>query len=333
MIILAGDIGGTNTRLLLAESNGAGINVLYRKDYASQEYADFYEVLLKFIEETNNLLLIDAVCIGVAGPVTGNQVSVTNLPWVIKEKIISDVLKAPNVKLINDFFAVSYGVGNLSEKDFILIQQGMQRSDEHVPLSSVVIGAGTGLGVSCRFWANDRYHIISSEMGHIGFAPENELQSRLLIWLQQKFTHVSLEELLSGRGFEVIYRFLHQETGIKESKEIREQFTRQNIAQVISNAALANSDELCVRTLQCFVEIYGAAAGNAALSYYPVGEVYIAGGIAPIIREKIQSSLFIEAFNGKAMMSSNMKKIAIKLIVQEDIGLYGALAYGRETSC
>jgi len=144
----------------------------------------------------------------VAGPVKDNQASVTNLPWIIKAKKLGDILHTSGVTLINDFVAVSHGVSELEAKDFIDIQCASRAADENSHPTSVLIGAGTGLGVSCRLWVNGQYQVISSEAGHTTFSPVTHLQTELLVWLQKKHSYVSLESILSGRGFATIYTFL-----------------------------------------------------------------------------------------------------------------------------
>jgi glucokinase len=325
MILLAGDVGGTNTRLLLAEYNGEVTNLLFEKDYASAEFSEFHELLNRFLEEANSSYSINAACFGVAGPVSNNEASVTNLPWIIKAQSIIDILHIPNVTLINDFVAVSYGVAMLESTDVEVIQHGACSEKMNNHPTSAIVGAGTGLGVACRTWVNDHYHIIPSETGHTNFSPNTLLQTELLSWLLQTHSQVSVESLLSGRGFETLYTFLRDVKKVPESSLIRESMHTANSAKVITDSALLHDDDLCVKTVELFVQIYGSTAGNVALNYYPVDEVLIAGGIAPKIKDLIHSSLFIDAFNQKGPMSSNMQKIAIKLITQDRLGLHGAL--------
>ena len=326
MILLAGDVGGTNTRLLLVNYLAPVSNVLFEKDYVSSDFSDLYALLNKFIEEADSLYTIDAACFGVAGPVSNNEARVTNLPWIIKSQEIKGAFNISNVSLINDFVAVSQGVSLLKDKDVHTIQLGNYSEKNIIHPTSVIIGAGTGLGVACRTWVNDHYHIISSETGHTNFSPSSLLQTELLIWLQQTQAQVSLESVLSGRGFKTLYTFLRDIKKIPESAQIKESIDIGNPAQVITDAALMRDDELSVMTVELFVEIYGSAAGNSALNYYLVDEVLIAGGIAPKIKDLICSSLFINAFNQKGLMADNMQKIAIRLITQERLGLHGALS-------
>ena len=322
MNFLAGDIGGTNTRLLFAKMNKNICDELYEKNYLSQDYNSLNEVVDKFFLEHNIPSFIDAACFAIAGPVENGTVSVTNLPWVIKEDDLKEDLLTSNVILINDFLAVAIGITELKDNDLVIVKEGQNP----VNSDAAIIGAGSGLGAAHLVWTDNQYQAYTSEAGHTGFAPENTLQSELLIWMQQQYSHVSLEMLLSGKGLVTIYKFLHKVKGVNESLQVKEAMNAKDPAQVITEYALADTDQLCEQTLACFIEIYGAAAGNIALSYYPIGEIYIAGGIAEKIKDKMISPGFVQAFVNKGLLSSNMNKITIKLITQDKVGLYGALA-------
>jgi len=325
MKVLAGDIGGTNARLICAEVNAKGKKIVAEKSYVSANYSDFIQVLNTFLHEHNIKGAIDAACFAVAGPVKSGVVAVTNLPWVINENELGKSMHIPKVKLINDFTAVVYGISELSDGDTVTLQKGEVKSNS-ANQNAVVIGAGTGLGVAHRIWLSDHYHALSSEAGHAGFAPENEQQCQLLQWLHKTQLHVSLENILSGRGLVTIYDFIRTQNPTAESPVVSEAMLKKDPAQVITDYALSKSDGLCQQTLDCFIDIYGAAAGNAALYFYPVDEVYIAGGIAPKIKDQLSGQRFIDAFNAKGLMFENMKKLTIKIVLQEKVGLYGALS-------
>ena len=327
MIVLAGDIGGTNTRLLCAEIDRSKQQVISESSYPSAEYDDLEEVIRQFLSEYKLTLPIEAACIAVAGPVKSGVASVTNLPWEISENKISNLFNIPRVKLVNDFVAVVNGINELDEAALLILNQG-QAGNQLYP-DAAVIGAGTGLGVAHRVWIEDHYQAFSSEAGHAGFAPANQQQTKLLAWLQQQYKHISLEMLLSGRGLPLIYQFFHEVEGIPVSRSVVSEMQNNDPAQVITENALSGKDELSDKTLSCFVEIYGAAAGDVALHYYPVSEVYIAGGIAPKIKDELLSRGFLGAFTNKGPMTANMGKVAIKLILEEKVGLYGALAEAR----
>lgn len=326
MFILAGDVGGTHTRLLCAEVTADKQHVVAEHSYSSADFSDLAEVIACFLSEYPTSSPVMAACIAVAGPVISGVASVTNLPWVIDEKALSNTFNIAQVKLINDFIAVVHGIEKLDDSELLTVHRGVAVDKKSAHPDAAVIGAGTGFGVAQRRWIKGQYHAIPSEAGHTGFAPETAQQTRLLSWLQKTHTHVSLEMLLSGNGLLTIYDFLHEAGQISSSSIVAEEMKKSDPAQVITAYALADKDELCRNTLQCFVEIYGAAAGNAALQFYPVEEVYIAGGIAPRIKNKLLEQDFINAFINKGPMSANMDKITIRLITQEKVGLYGALS-------
>jgi len=323
MKVLAADIGGTSTRLIYAEVDNNKKDILAENIYYSYQYENFNCLFDVFVAENNINEKINKACFAVAGPVKSGEASVTNLPWSMTEAQLSRSLNIPRVKLINDFIAVAHGVAEIEDKDLVILQQGTECP---VNKDAAVVGAGTGLGASHLIWNNGCFLPKASEAGHAGFAPCNQLQCELLNWLQQQHTHVSVEMLLSGRGLKTIYQFLHEIKHIPESLIVKKTMRETDPAQVISEYALAEKDLLCQRTLDCFIEIYGAAAGDIVLHYYPVSELYIAGGIAAKIQNKMTNKCFINAFTDKGPMSSNMKELTVKLVSQEKTGLYGALS-------
>lgn len=332
MQLLAGDIGGTNSRLVFARVDESGRHIMAEKSYPSAEFTGLQPVIDIFLAEHDLTAAIDTACFAIAGPVEFGVAKVTNLPWVIKQQELSSRLQTTRVKLINDLAAAAYGVAELKEADMLMLQQGLPQDVESVNPDAVVVAAGTGLGAAHRVWLGDHYQVFSSEAGHASFAPENAEQNELLAWLQKTHSHVSLEMLLSGRGLITIYRFLHEVKGLAEAPVVAEAMQELDPAQVITEHALSGNDVLCQKALQIFIDIYGAAAGNIVLQHYPVSVLYIAGGIAPKIKDKMQDGCFIEAFVNKGLMTANMKKITIKLVMQQKVGLYGALAQAQALS-
>ncbi len=339
MPLLAADVGGTNTRFCLARLDGNRMHIMQQQTYASADYPRFDLALAAFLAQCDCTDPLDAACIAVAGPVlqqpseyptgayqTGEYyASVTNLPWQISSRALQQQLQLNKVKLINDFTAVCYGIDQLSPQQVDILQQSVS-TDLSAHPSALVIGAGTGLGVAHRLWIDDAWSVLPTETGHAGFAPESALQTALLTYLQADNAHVSLENILSGRGFYIIYRFLQQYLGLQPTADIEARLSYENSAQLICEAALAGRDALCQQTLELFVEIYGAAAGNAVLNHYPLHEVYIAGGIATKISTALHSENFINAFTQKGLMSDNLRALPVKLITEERVGLLGALA-------
>lgn len=328
MKVLAGDIGGTNTRLIIVEVTKSKRNIFAEKTYPSNQYISFEQVVTCFLTDFHFNAKIDAAYFSIAGPVISGESKITNLPWTIKEENIKKVFNIPTVNLLNDFKAVALGIPLLDDEDILVIQQGSKLNDKSHP-DAAIIGAGTGLGASHRVWINNQYHILPSETGHVSFAPANGLQTKFLAWLQGKNKHVCLESVLSGNGLYTIYQFFLENSQLIESAVVKNAILETDPAEVVTTYALSNEDELCVNALDMFVEIYAAIAGDVTLHYYPVDELYIAGGIAPKIKEKISSQLFLNSFANKGLMENNLKEITIKLILNDKVGLYGALGVSQ----
>lgn len=329
MYLLAGDIGGTNSRLLVAESTTSEYRIIAEQDYPSNSYPGLLEVVEVFFAEYGITTAVDAACFAIAGPVQEGLVSVTNLPWVISAQELSEHLHIPEVKLINDFVAVAHGIAELNDADMLVLQHGQTSSPTAGNADAAVIGAGTGLGVSHLVCHDKHCQPYPSEAGHVGFAPENQQQCNLLSWLLQQHSHVSVEMLLSGRGLATLYQYQQKVSGLAESASVRLAMQQGDPAQVITERALAETDELCSLTVDLFTDIYGSAAGNVALHYYPIETLYIAGGIAAKIRDRLVNGRFIDAFLNKGAMSSVLHKVTVKLVAEEKTGLFGALSVAR----
>ena len=328
MKIISGDIGGTNARLMLVDITNHSRVIEAEKNYHTSDFSKLSEIIKLFIDEHNIILPVFSVCLAVAGPVISGVATITNLSWRISEAELKTILQTKNAKLINDFIAVAYAIPELKDTDILTLHKGSSNNKSNAFKSAAVVGAGTGLGAAHLIFIDGTLLPLSSEAGHAGFAPENSLQTRLLSWMLSEHNHVSLEMILSGKGLVTIYQFLKQVEGIPESVEIQAAMLCNDSAQVISDYGKNNKDLLCQKTLECFVEIYGAAAGNIVLHYLPVDNLYIAGGIAGKIINKISEPRFLTAFFNKGMMSANMRKISVNVVLQDKAGLYGALAYG-----
>ncbi len=324
MIVLAGDVGGTKTLLQLYDTDKN--REIGSSCFESHRYTDFEPLLQDFFASLgeNARRLVESVCIAVAGPVQkvrkGRAAKVTNLPWSLNSIELSAFFKGAPVYLLNDFVAVCYGIDELSAKDFLVLQQG---ESSHNANHKAVIGAGTGLGMAQIDWCGKHEVIFPAEGGHADFAPGSEYQAELLMYLWQKEGRVTLETVCSGRGLLNIYDFVCKVEPEKENPALRGEIENGGPA-VITYFANRYHDVLAEKSLTLFVEIYGAIAGNFALTTLPFGGVYIAGGIAPKIVDWISRDTFIQAFNNKNKMSSLLAKIPVKLILNDKVGLLGS---------
>jgi len=334
MRILAGDIGGTHTRLVYVQDD-TWPSVRYEKHYASGKYPGLIKIIEAFLLEYKLERSFDAVCLAVAGPVIAGQAALTNLPWQVCEAELVTLLQTECVSLINDLVAVAHAIPDLEYADLLLVQQGggypARQVTQFAEFSAVVIGVGTGLGAAHLVCQDDYYQVFSSEAGHTSFAPVTPIQQQLLTWLQREHTHVSVEMLLSGRGIETLYQFFRDVLGMEESSEVRAAMQKMDPAQVISRFAEVEGDLLCITTLDCFMEIFAAVVGDIALHHYPLEGVYLSGGIALKLQRLLTApaSTFSERFASKGIMQANLQALPVNLIITHTPGLGGALSYAR----
>jgi glucokinase len=323
--VLAGDIGGTKTLLALMDTE-VGHRTLAEQRYDSQAFDDFTQMLRLFVADTTGLPRPEAACFAIAGPVEGKRAKTTNLRWELDVDALANVLGTPRVRLINDFQAVGYGIEGLSGADVALLQVG----DPRPQAPRAVLGAGTGLGQGILVWQYDHYEPLPTEGGHVDFAPTDDLQIELLRHLRHRFGRVSFERVLSGPGLHNIYQFLQERHSEQASPELRAAIEAGDPAAAISRAAVAGTDPLAVQALEMFVAIYGAQAGNLALTCLACGGLYVAGGIAPKLLDQLRSGPFMSQFLAKGRMSTLLAKVPVQVILNPKVGLLGAaLAAGR----
>lgn len=322
--VLAGDIGGTHARLCLAEKDAEKIHIIHEQVYSSQQYPDLLPIVEDFLQHQDIQPL--AACFAVAGPIRQQQAQVTNLPWHLNADQLGKSLRIDRLSLLNDFQAAGYGLATLSEEQLVTLQTGQSEQQARRAL----IGAGTGLGISCLIYQNNGYIPYPSEGGHVGFAPLDKEQSRLLTYLQSSLGYVCYEHLLSGAGLVRIYRFFLKEHGTPSAFSDSIMQAADPAAEISHHAQLGD-DELALQTLGCFVRIYAAQAGNVALNYLATGGVYLAGGIAPKIIEQLKSPHFLAAFHNKGAMSDLMQSFPVKVIMQDLVGLLGAAEFAFQS--
>jgi glucokinase len=328
MRILAGDIGGTKTWLRIAEFNAEFKTgrVIREQRYSSHDYSGLAPMIREFLHEENESSesAIASACFGVAGPIeqttNGQSVKVTNLPWEISTVSLKKENGIAEIKLINDFQAIGFGIEALEEGDLTVIQKGTVQ----VNASRVVIGPGTGLGMAMMVWRDDHYEVIPSEGGHADFAPVDALQMHLLKFLMARFGRVSYERVLSGPGIVNIYDFLCEQSCGQTSAELARSLNMDDPAAAITQAALTGQSTLATQSVDMFVSICGAYAGNIALITLADGGVYIAGGIAPRLIERFTVGIFTRSFNDKGRMSSLLGAMPVKVVLNAQVGLLGA---------
>ncbi|HEX6049378.1 MAG TPA: glucokinase [Gemmatimonadaceae bacterium] len=327
-MLLAGDIGGTNTRLALFRDDGATLALAHSASYESRSFSTLEEIVLRFLR-TSKHEPVRAACFAVAGAVVGGQVRATNLPWVVRDDELERRLMVPRVTLMNDLEAAAHGVLAISDESDLLPLQWGEVAEEHGALA--LVAAGTGLGVALMQWDGTRYQVSPSEGGHASFAPQDEVQDALLVFLRAEFGHVSFERVVSGPGLANVYRFLREYRGVPEPRWLTERIGGGDPSPVISAAALAHEDDVCDEALSIFASVYGAAAGSVALTALAMGGVLIGGGIAPKILPRLRDGLFLDAFAHKGRFSDAMRRIPVQVVLAPNVALLGAAEGARKS--
>ena len=303
------DVGGTNIRLA-REVHGELIDI---KKYLCNDYDSIAQVIQLYFDEFPDIRF-RAGCIGIACPVIGDHIKMTNHHWQFSIKELKSLLRLDWLDVINDYDAVAMSLPVLSDAQKHQIGGGSIH--ENAPIA--VFGPGTGLGVGHLINTGVKWQPLDGEGGHINFAPVDETD--LIIWryLTQKYGYASAEEVMSGRGLVQIYEALAEYQG----KPIA-----YNDPADVSKNAIAGSCTICEAALTQFCASMGTFAGNLALSLGTLGGVYIAGGITQRFVDFLEASPFRERFEAKGRFKGYVSAIPTFVITEPDHGLLGTAAY------
>jgi glucokinase len=324
-MLLAGDIGGTKTSLVIVSAEAGPRAPLAEATFASAHYPSLEAIVREFLLQVD--LKVERATFGVAGPVVAGRARITNLPWVVEERRLQESLSLASVRLLNDLEAIANAIPFLEPADLHTLSEGERASAGAI----AVIAPGTGLGEAYLIWDGSRYRAYASEGGHAAFAPVTSLEVELLRYLQARFGYVSCERVCSGPGISNIYGFLKDSGHAEEPDWLAGQLTAtEDPTPIIVNAALDDerSCELCVATLDVFVSILGAEAGNMALKVLATGGVYLGGGIPPRILPALEQGGFMESFQHKGRLSDLLARMPVHVILDLKAALLGAACYG-----
>jgi glucokinase len=339
MVVLAGDIGGTNSRLALYEATPSAVgNVLFEHTYPSGSHGSLDDIADAFLAAASKALDgrvgkgrgVASACIAVAGPVENNICRATNLPWVVDGRSLAGRLGIERVRLMNDFHAAAQGVTAVGSQ--WLAPVGGSTPARRGPIA--VVGAGTGLGEAFLLWSatGNSYEVFPSEGGHVDFAPRTPLEMGLLQFLIKKYGRVSCERVLSGRGLADVFSFLTQEPGCRAlirpetMAALAAPSPSSDAAAVISDRGLSGADPICEMSVALFCSVLGSVAGNLALTILATGGVFVAGGIAPRLLPYIQKGVFREAFELKGRLHTVVERLPAYVVTHPQVGLIGAAA-------
>ena len=321
-MILAGDVGGTKVYLALYDFIDGKLEYTRDKQYLAKDYSGLEEIVKEFLGAEK----VTAACFGVPGPVRDGRLRLTNLPWTLDSRELAAGLAIEHVFLINDLEANCYGIAELSADQIFTLSEG----DARQVGNRALISAGTGLGEGFLVW-NGRHHApYPSEGGHADYAPRNEDEIDLLRFLRQKYNgRISFERVVSGQGLTNVYEFLREVRGMEEPAWLAKRIAAEDPNAVITELALAAKSEICEKAMDMVVSAYGAEAGNLALKVLSAGGLYVGGGIAPRILEKLKDGAFMKAFADKGRLSQLLVNMPVRVILESRTALMGAAAYAE----
>ncbi len=317
-MILAGDVGGTKCNLALFSEKGGTLTPVFKQRFASKEFPHFELIVKEFSRQAAGRLggePIAAAGFGIAGPVINGRVRATNLPWIVETRNLIKELNVQHVVLLNDLGGWGHSLEHLPPEDFCVLNPGTPEPGG----TRALLAAGTGLGESILAWDGGRYRVVPSEGGHSDFAPHTEQQIELLRFMRRSYPLVSWELILSGRGFRTLHEFLAPNVTHASFEE-----PGGDPAPEITRLGLDKSCRACSDTLDLWTAIYGAEAGNLALKVLALGGVYVAGGIAVKILEKMKDGSFFQAFKDKWRFEGLLSTIPVSIVLNESAPLLGA---------
>ena len=328
-MLLAGDVGGTKTLVGLFEASATGARpraVLVR-EFATLDFDTFEDIVDEFLGVPDGAapMPIQAMCVGVAGPVTGLVARLTNVPWLVDLGLVAPRIGRAKLKLLNDLEAMAHAVAHLEPHELAVLQEGIAQPRGN----GALIAAGTGLGQALLHNVNGRFVPSPSEGGHADFAPRNRVELELAGRFMNEGVRVEVETFLSGPGLVNIYRFTHDTDADTGCPGVADGTDPEDVPARITDAAFDGRCARCAEALELFVGIYGSEAGNLALRAMATAGIYVGGGIAPKILDALESGRFLDAFRDKPPMADLLATVPVQVILNDQAGLIGASVYAQ----
>ncbi|MBD3333333.1 hypothetical protein GF356_10825, partial [candidate division GN15 bacterium] len=310
--MLAGYITATHVQLARVTLRSGHVHFADRHTYQNHDFQHFAELLHRYLERTEST--VSVACFGVAGTVIKNEVLQGTFPWPLSARQIEREFSLKNVKLLNDLVATAKGMFELSEDKFYTIKSGHTSRSGNIGL----LAAGTGLGEAFIVYDEERYIVTPSEGGHALFAPASPLEAELAEYLAANQPHVEVEDVVSTRGLESIYRFLTFRRG--EQPAMWFERARYPWAAIIEQA-LAGSDETAVAALDMFIDCFASEAANLALKGITLGGLHLGGLIAPQIATAMDQGRFVSRFVRPGRMQSILQEMPVAIIMDPGTAL------------
>ena len=304
---LVADVGGTNTRVALAEGKRLLPDTIRR--YRNSEYPGLETVLRTYLDEEGGVDCKGA-SVAVAGPVRDGRGVLTNLDWAIDKDTLARATRAETVAVLNDLQAQGHAIGHLDDENIRTVVDGPAPQPNAARL---VIGVGTGFNAAPVYDTETGRYVPPSEAGHVNMPIRTEAELRLCSYVETAHGFPAIEDVLSGRGLERVYRWLASEAGSHAEKK----------AADIMASCESGDDPIAAEAVAVFIRILGTVAGNLALIHLPFGGVYLVGGVSRAMAPYFAANGFGEAFRDKGRFAGFMQNFAIHVVEDDYAALIG----------
>jgi len=325
-MLIAGDIGGTKTRLALVSPEAGPRKFVAEQEFHSADYKGLRPVVEAFLAKTGGHPT--SACFDVAGPVIDGRTRLTNLAWDLDEAELSRDLGLARVTLLNDLNAIAHAIPHLKPEELVDINPGKVKPKGAI----AVVAPGTGLGEAFLIWSGTAYIACPSEGGHRDFGPTNHVQAGLWSYLTDRFRHVAYERVAAGIGVQNVYDYVRSRDPSSESPAFAALLqAATDRTPLIIDAALHDPDNnpLAAQALRIIIDVWGADAGNLALTVLATSGVYLAGGLPPRVLPQLQDGSFLRAFCAKGRFANLLREVPVK-VVMINAALLGAAIVGLE---
>jgi glucokinase len=327
VLVLGGDVGGTKVNLAIFEADSTHVSMIKCSTYHSSSAPSLNDILLQFLKE-NPDFHPEKICLGVAGPVFGGRVDVTNLPWHVDANEIAAATGVSQVVLLNDLEATAYGVAGLEEKDLYVLHKGDPEAGGNIS----ILSPGTGLGEAGLFWDGQFHHPFATEGGHCDYSCRNASDLQLHDFMMKKYKVVSWESIIAGPGIHSIYEFLTEVKRLPSNPALTEKIKYEDPSAVISEAAIDGTDPVCIEAMRIFVRNLARECCNLILKMKSTGGLFLAGGIPPKIISLLSDPYFYENLLDCDRMQDLLKKVPVNVILNDKTPMIGAGWYGAYSS-
>ncbi|SEQ84486.1 glucokinase [Thalassovita taeanensis] len=304
MTALVGDIGGTNTRLALAQDGhllGNSMRVM-----ANRDHADFSSMLTGYLRALD-LSSVSAVCLGAAGPVQDGAVQLTNAPWRIESAAVTALTGASNTILLNDLQAMAHALHGLGGQDQHTILAGAKNVPTAAP--RLIVAPGTGINAAVAHMTRTGVFVPPSESGHVALSAHDSIDLAFCDFARAELGHCPVEAALCGPGLERLYRFFGGKDAAKAPAILGNFETGQDLA--------------ATRAVDLFGRYLGRYCADLSLIHLPFGGIFLAGGVGRAIASILHRTGFATSFHRGGPYASIHKSITISEVTVPQLALLG----------